>query len=343
MARNTEISWTNATWNPIRGCSPVSPGCKNCYASKVAKRFSFPGGPYEGLVRINVAGDRTDDWNGKINFIEKHLLDPLGWRNPQRVFVNSMSDLFHENVSDAWRDKIFAVMALRPQHTFQVLTKRPERMLAYLGGERAIQQVREAMIGMQVSRIHLARTGEPVSEWSGLPFPNVHLGVSTENQATADARIPLLLQTPAAKRFISAEPLLDELSIKRWIWPMHWHWDSKYRTPEEAKASGAYAELKPQGLVSAHSTFLDWVIVGGESGHEARPMHPQWARNMRDECVVAGVPFFFKQWGEWVSVSEVAGKGKHYTFSDGATVRKVGKKNAGALLDGKMWREFPRG
>src|SRR5579885_1145834 len=133
--KKTSIEWTNATWNPIRGCSRVSEGCRNCYAEKVAFRFSGLGQPYEGLVRINAAGERKPEWNGEVRLVEEHLRDPLKWKKPQRVFVNSMSDLFHENVPDEWIDKIFAVMALCPQHIFQVLTKRPERMRKYLLGK----------------------------------------------------------------------------------------------------------------------------------------------------------------------------------------------------------------
>ncbi|GGA80852.1 hypothetical protein GCM10011507_35100 [Edaphobacter acidisoli] len=131
MGTKTGISWTDATWNPIRGCSRVSEGCRHCYAERAAYRFSGPGQPYEGLVQIGADGKRRPQWNGQVRFVEEHLLDPLKWTRPRRIFVNSMSDLFHENVTDDMRDKIFAVMALCPQHTFQVLTKRPERMLKW--------------------------------------------------------------------------------------------------------------------------------------------------------------------------------------------------------------------
>jgi protein gp37 len=131
VADKTGIEWTDATWNPIRGCAPVSAGCKNCYAADVARRFSGPGGAFEGLVRVNAAGERTNDWNGRVRFIEERLLDPIGWAAARRIFVNSVSDLFHEAVTDQQIDRIFAVMAMCPQHTFQVLTKRPRRMLAY--------------------------------------------------------------------------------------------------------------------------------------------------------------------------------------------------------------------
>ena len=142
MSAKTGIEWTDATWNPVRGCSRVSEGCRNCYAEKVAYRFSGPGQPYEGLVRINAAGERKLEWNGQVQLVEKHLLDPLKWKEPRRIFVNSMSDLFHENIPDEWIDKIFAVMALSPQHTFQVLTKRPERMRKYLSAPETRERIR---------------------------------------------------------------------------------------------------------------------------------------------------------------------------------------------------------
>src|SRR5581483_6960697 len=211
----------DSTWNPIRGCSRVSEGCRNCYAEKVAYRFSGKGQPYEGLVRINPAGERQPQWNGRVRLVEKHLLDPLRWKNPRRIFVNSMSDLFHEGVSDLLLDKIFAIMALCPQHTFQVLTKRPERMLKYFT-ESFNSDEAEAR-GSDFAAWCIGTLGEDAFHkqlelkwWKG--SPNVWLGVSVENQEQADRRIPLLLQTPAAVRFASAEPLLGPIKIRRYVW-----------------------------------------------------------------------------------------------------------------------------
>lgn len=358
---HTSIEWTDATWNPLRGCSRVSEGCRNCYAERVAYRFSGPGKPYEGLA---VLRNGHASWTGKVELVEKHLLDPLKRRpvkspecgvcldmqngidreddvctcsqRPRRIFVNSMSDLFHESAPDEWIDRIFAVMALCPQHVFQVLTKRPHRMLEYFnafGSGRV--DVRASLIGLQASPIHLARTGSPVLEWSGLPMPNVWLGVSVENQATADERIPLLLRTPAAVRFLSCEPLLGAINFRR------------------------VPEFNRIGLDLTNW----WVIAGGESGPGARPMHPDWARSLRDQCANARVPFFFKQWGEWapgsnfqtsgtVAVDEMgrtAADGllgnypKDASSADGwEMMHRAGKKAAGALLDGKEYREFPK-
>jgi protein gp37 len=188
MANTTGIEWTDATWNPIRGCSRVSEGCRNCYAEKVAYRFSGPGQPYEGLVQLDSAISRENarripKWNGKIKFVEEHLLDPLKWKKPRRIFVNSMSDLFHENVTDEMLDRIFAVMALCPQHTFQVLTKRPERMLKYLG--RACGRIADVVMKMRKERNDRSCVGPlphitPGAAW--WPLANVWLGVSVENQ-----------------------------------------------------------------------------------------------------------------------------------------------------------------
>lgn len=332
MGTKTGIEWTDATWNPIRGCTPVSSGCKNCYAAAVAKRFSGPGQPYEGLVRINAAGERTDDWNGQVHFIEKHLLDPLSWRKPKRVFVNSMSDLFHENVSDEQRNRIFAVMALCPHHTFQVLTKRPERMLAYMteacteeGGLRIGRAAAALFHGTSLRDRHLSLAEQAAVsnqfEWKELN--HVWMGVSDEGNQ--HQRIDILRQVPAAVRFISAEPLIFD-----------------------------------PGTVDL--TGIDWVIVGGESGTGARPMEPDWARSLRDQCQAASVPFFFKQWGEWAPYDAYRDGDythKWFMYPDGRRLRydmpnpdgldmrdwtaiaRPGKKAAGALLDGREWKQFP--
>lgn len=420
MSANTNIEWTDATWNPIRGCSRVSEGCRNCYAEKVAYRFSGTAKPYEGLVRINSKGERVPEWNGHVEFVEKHLLDPLKWapvrwkeyvendalnqfsakERPRRIFVNSMSDLFHENVPDEWIDRIFAVMALCPQHVFQVLTKRPERMLAYLsasGVRRAIAL--QANIFMRSNKraansdalahvflwgnLEHAEVGEYANYLAGIadrcwPLPNVWLGVSVENQKAADKRIPLLLQTPAAVRFISAEPLLGPVNLNR-IEVI----DAIDRSdPDEPVADGYCIDAangeafddengelstKPDGEVPMERG-LDWVIVGGESGPGARPMHPDWARSLRDQCQAADVPFFFKQWGAWAPTGPIhtlqlsvcaedgwygqcthAALEAHYGEAHRGqaacppfqAVYRVGKHAAGAMLDGREWREFP--
>lgn len=285
----TKIEWTEQTWNPIVGCSIVSPGCTNCYAMRMAARIeAMKRSHYDGTTK-RVNGNPV--WTGKVALAPDHiLLEPLRRKKPTLWFVNSMGDLFHEDAPDAWIDKVFAVMALTPQHTYQVLTKRAERMREYVANAESGSRdgIWRAQFDVKPAHSH------PAYFW---PLPNVWLGVSAERQKEADERIPLLMQTPAAVRFISAEPLLGPIDVTYLAW---------------AK--------------------LDWVICGGESGHGARPMHPDWPRKMRDQCAAAGIPFFFKQWGEWEP-----GDGD----CAGQQFYKVGKKAAGRTLDGKIHDAMP--
>lgn len=499
MADKSNIEWTDATWNPIVGCSIKSPGCANCYAMPMAKRIEAMGGApqYRGLTKT-VKGKAV--FTGKVARAPDHILtQPLRWKRGRRIFVNSMGDLFHENVPDEWIDKVFAVMALAPQHTMQVLTKRSARMRAYMNDPHTPYRVAKAMDGVlvdldhdpverwaaipgyagyeasthgairsssgplatginplhereqvtlwnggasrtwfvhalvlmahrglppeghearhrngdrndnrlanllwgtrsenqadkvrhgsiggpqkltleQVSSIREARaaggvTQHDIADQYGIsrslvsmiesgsvwPYPiswplkSVWLGVSTERQQEADERIPDLLATPAAVRFISAEPLLGPLDIARYL-----H-DSDCRLFNESVCTCS----------APREVSLDWVILGGESGPGARPMHPDWARSLRDQCAAAGVPFFFKQWGEWVpQVGGVDGwtiddnpeisrfdhrdwDGDRYgdpyrpmwcDDRDDDTVSRVGKKRAGRLLDGVEHNGMP--
>lgn len=244
MSRTTSIEWTETTWNPVRGCSRVSPGCQHCYAERMAHRFSGPGMPYEGLTRSSDTGPR---WTGRLELVPELVSEPLRWSAPRLVFVNSMSDLFHEAVPDAFIEEVFSVMKAATRHTFQVLTKRADRLR------------------------DLARR---------LPWPDhVWMGVSVESAAYS-ARIDRLRETEAAVKFLSIEPLLGPMSA-----------------------------LDLSGM--------DWMIVGGESGPGARPMHANWVRDLRDQCHAASVPFFFKQWGG------------------------TRKKDRGRLLDGRIYDEMP--
>ena len=342
MSDGTKIEWADATWNPVRGCTRVSEGCRNCYAERVAARFSGPGEPYEGLAERGVKGPR---WTGKVRFVESALLQPLRWKRPRRIFVNSMSDLFHESLPDAAIDRIFAVMALAPQHTFMVLTKRPERMRDYV--DTASGRVADAVQLMRTDRRAVGPLPhlDPGARW--WPLANVWLGVSVENQAAADERIPLLLATPAAKRFISAEPLLGEIDLTYAPWPA-----DRPKFPDTHDLSDgrdALRQIEPGG------SRIDWVIVGGESGTGARPMHPDWVRSLRDQCAAARVPFFFKQWGEWVPDTSLRPGIRCGLFPDGARfdrvslrsdgarptiMRRAGKTAAGAKIDGAEHRAF---
>lgn len=273
MGDKTGIEWTEATWNPVTGCSKVSQGCKNCYA----KHQAWP--------RL-AASPQTVYFGRKFEDVQCHperLDQPLRWTRPRRIFVNSMSDLFHEDVPDDFIDRVFAVMAMAERHQFQVLTKRPERMKEYLAGYS--DRVKTMPFTM--------------------PLPNVWLGVSVEDQATADERIPLLLQTPAAVRWVSAEPLLGSIIMFKGI---------------------------------------DWLVVGGESGTNARPMRPAWARDLRDQCNIEGIPFLFKQWGEWAPAEDWASEIIEHHDVLGLTDRgsiRIGKKKAGRELDGRTHDEYP--
>ena len=331
MADHSAIEWTDATWNFLAGCSPVSEGCRNCYAAKDAVRLG--GNPnekvhakYGGTAEMRGAGERRRAvFTGKVTFSEEALLKPLSWRRGRKIFVNSMSDLFHADVADEVIDRAFAVMALAQQHTFQVLTKRPERMAEYFADE-----YRWAYIEGAAQKIHHDRTGEDPSMWLAVhgPLPNVWLGASVENQDAADERIPHLLRVPAAVRFLSLEPLLGpvELSnITGWSTAAMRHWAGR-------------------PILGAHG--IGWGIVGGESGPNARPMHPAWARSLRDQFAAADVPFFFKQWGEWVPAGQVPGSAgtlrplRPHPF-DGLLMYRAGKAPAGRLLDGVEHNAFP--
>lgn len=474
MGRQSNIEWTEHTWNPIRGCTRVSAGCEHCYAERIAARFSGPGMPYEGLAEMTPPGPR---WTGEVRLVEEKLAEPLSWREPAMVFVDSMSDLFHEGLTDEQIAVVFGVMAACPQHTFQVLTKRPERMQSLLsdaGFPARVDLMKHVAVAGRIEEVFAAERFEAIEGWPGYwvttkgrvfsdhkgerremtpmsggqgharvmlyrgeetgrplihhlvlgafdrprvgdeqcchidgnptnnalwnlrwgtqssnwddskrhgtrrrysklteaqveelraasaagvsgaelgrrygisdtqarniatgrqwappheptwPLPGVWLGVSVEDQATADERIPVLLDTPAAVRFVSCEPLLGPINLRL--------------------AFGPHVGL-PHG--KAHRPCcpgsLDWVIAGGESGPGARPMDPAWPRALRDECQAAGVPFFFKSWGAWAPLSEPIDDGRDHPTAklDGATMCRYGKKAAGRELDGRTWDEIP--
>lgn len=291
MGSRTGIAWTDATWNPIRGCSRVSEGCRNCYAEKIAARFSDVGKPFHGFASI---GPRkgAHGWTGKVELVPEKLEEPLHWRKPRRVFVNSMSDLFHEKLSLEDIAAVFGVMAACPRLTFQVLTKRPERMRAWFrwaADSPPITALARCVMEAE-DRLRLWPDFQPAFRvpW---PLPNVWLGVSVEDQKTADERIPLLLEVPAAVRFVSYEPALGEVSFDRggWLRPSYSSCQQGDR-PEIAAIAKAVAAKG--GWVG-----LDWVIVGGESGPKARPFDVAWARSVVEQCREAGVPCFVKQLG----------------------------------------------
>lgn len=288
----TTISWTDETWNPITGCTKVSPGCLNCYAESLTRRFKDRMQPYSDTFAPWTVKAQRESGQPVVTLHPERLDQPLKWKKPRRIFVNSMSDLFHEDVPDEFIDRVFTVMAHRNRHTYQVLTKRPKRMRDYL---------------LQASERVCRRSNWNPNVWVW-PLPNVWLGVSVENQRYADERIPLLLETPAAVRFVSCEPLLEAVDLGHatpcgyycdpWDGGIGGHHDHQFWTPG----------IKPG---------LDWVITGCESGRKRRPMELDWARGLRDQCRAAGVPFFLKQ-----------------MYVDGKRVETP-------ELDGKVWTEYP--
>ena len=268
MSTGTGISWTNATWNPIAGCTPVSPGCLNCYAAVMSHRLEGMGQAkkYGGLTVLH---NKRRIFNGKISFDEAALVVPLSWKKPRRVFVNSMSDLFHPDVPFEFVDRVFAVMALCPQHTFQVLTKRPERMAEYL------QYSKEGRTTLsfrwKLSDDYESADPGPEDAIGPFPLPNVWLGTSCEDQQRADERIPHLLRCPAAVRFLSCEPLLGPICLS-----------VKYNTGAAIHNMNCLVGYGGWGDFNRDKYKVHWVIVGGESGHGSRPCDIQWIKSIVD-------------------------------------------------------------
>jgi len=294
----SNIEWCDTTWNPVRGCSRVSSGCENCYAERQALRTAGPGGAYENLVR-KVNGHPV--WTGEVRCLPELLDRPLRWRKPRRVFVNSMSDLFHERVPFEFVAAVFAVMSVTTRHTYQILTKRPERMREFFRWALAwYDDVERAWVPPAGPRPYPDRITEHWPDhlpWSpagdggsgydncgpAFPFENVWLGVSVEDQATADERIPILLDTPAAVRWVSAEPLLERVTFatlinKRCVSPPH-PFPASCREPDH--------DIRG----------IDWLVAGGESGPGARPCDVAWIRSIVEQCLAAQVSCFVKQLG----------------------------------------------
>lgn len=370
MADHTHIEWTDATWNPVTGCSVVSPGCTNCYAMKLAGTRLRHHPSRQGLTTPTKAGPV---WNGQVRVNAEWLDQPLHWARPRRIFVCAHGDLFHEDVPDAWIDQVFAVMALAPQHAFQVLTKRAGRMREYL-----TKHTTPGLIG-QCALDFRPDLGRRVASW---PLPNVWLGVSAEDQPRADERLGELILTPAAVRFVSLEPMVGPVDLRDLPAPKVAPGDEAEDWRFDALESGEYywfdcGDGFTEGGDGPDRPALDWVILGGESGPGARPMHPDWARRVRDDCAAAGVPFFFKQWGAFAEfeageVNRVVEVGSDeaetilefmgasrcaWVHSDGRVWRRaddlpeetparlmvnVGKKAAGRLLDGVQHDGMPR-
>lgn len=280
---DTAIEWTEKVWNPTTGCDRVSPGCDHCYAMTMAKRLKGM-----GSAKYQTDGDpRTSGPGFGVATHEDALTLPRRWKKPRRIFVNSMSDLFHKDVPDEFIARVFVTMARCPQHTFQILTKRPARMRSLLSSPEFVELVVSggmlAPNSMRVTNKQLAERWISNGRW---PLRNVWLGTSVESQQWANIRIPALLGTPAAVRWLSCEPLLGPVNL---------------------------GVAVPVGAFDTREPMVRWVVVGGESGRGARPMHPDWARSLRDQCAFAEIPFLFKQTGS-VLARELGLAGKGHEF-----------------------------
>jgi len=319
MSGRTKIEWADAVWNPVTGCTKVSEACCNCYAERQAKRFAGRAGyPAKHPFAVTLRPDR--------------LNEPLRWRKPRRIFVCSMGDLFHPDVPEEFVDQVWGAMILAPWHQFLVLTKRPERAESYL-----TRQFKRGSVSGRLCAFYFGTLGrssvwpltaERAAAAARWPVPNVWLGTSVEDQATADERIPHLLRCPAVLRFVSYEPALG---------------------PVDFGDNLVYI----CGPTCTEAGFgINWVIAAGESGPKARPAHPDWFRSVRGQCQAAGVPFFFKQWGEWVVPNATVREmdfvpkfktGREQLFEDGPIAMRVGKKAAGRRLDGVEHNAYPGG
>ena len=370
----TGIEWTDETWNPARAraldgsgrigwhCEHASPGCINCYAETQnrAGRSGFTGTklPYK-------PGHRKDV---EIYIDEKVLLRPLSWKRPRKVFVCSMTDLFGEFHTVDQIVRVFAVMALCQRHTFQVLTKRSDRAWQLLSlqpdechrpeagkrlsfGGRVWEEAYRiaAAIGKEGLFTQALRDGKLQPDSIVWPLPNVWLGVSVEDQQRADERIPVLLDTPAAIRWLSMEPLIEPVDLSEWFFCP----TARDESPIMDPTTGVYeccAKCDYTGIAGfSGPPLLDWIVLGGESGPRARPMNPKWARTIRDQCAAAGVPFLFKQWGEWWPLEQAADEWgltvqearELFTTRTTETHAVIGKKKAGRLLDGVEHNGYP--
>lgn len=310
MGKQTQISWADATWPVTVGCDKVSAGCSNCYAMKDARRMGSNPNPkvsavYNGLVEVQTNG--LLNWTGMVRELPERLDWPSKWPEHRDIFVCSQSDLFHEDISDEFIGRAFSAMWNYSWHTFYVLTKRPERLV------KLLQET----------------PPDGLQDFNSTNFPHVMIGISAENQKAAEERMPYLLQMPLdpTQRFVSAEPLIGSLDVSQW----------------------------------RHG--FGWLIGGGESGLHAKPMHPAWPRLLRDQCDEAEILFHFKQWGEWSpfppspdpEVKKLDGGGTLYqmkpliaktklpltTTIDGMTMYRVGRRQAGHVLDGVYWNARP--
>jgi protein gp37 len=291
MSTDHRIAWADAVWDPVRGCSRKSAACVNCYAETETAMNSGAGGWGEGFASITPDGLK---WTGKVAIHEDKLPMPLGLATPSRIFVNAYADVFHEEMTDAMIDRVFAVMAAAQQHRYVILTKRQKKMQTYMADPATPGRVAAAVAALPGD----AGSDAKAASW---PPANVWLGVTAENQKEAERRVPALLQTPAAVRFVAAEPLL------------------------------AAVEFKPEWLphAGAAGPVIDWVMGGGESGPNARPIALDWVRALRDQCARTGTPFYWNDWGA--------------AMPDGQTPKDGTQAAANRYIDGALHEAFPAG
>lgn len=322
----SKIEWTEETWNPFVGCSKVSEGCKNCYAEKMAYRLTNMALKKESFDScdgyLHVINIDKKCWNGKTFFQHSQLSKPFKRKKPTKYFVCSMSDLFHEDNDFVDILKVWYVMCQNPHHIFQVLTKRPDRVIEFY-----------RYIGKKCKDDGLDSVPSDSNDYIDyVETPNhVWIGVTVENQEMADKRIPILLDIPAKTRFLSCEPLLDNINF-----PLYDGWVPTYNNPDN---SGGDKEAWPMIY------DLSWVVIGGESGSNARPMHPNWAKNIIAQCEAANVPVFFKQWGEYAPSDNlplsIVLKLKNHIFNDKTIVYRIGKKKSGNIINGTKYEQYP--
>lgn len=360
MSTNSKIEWTEATWNPILGCTKVSPGCDHCYAITQATIRS--GSPHpkvaEAFAGLTTRTEDGPDWTGRVNLLPDRLMQPVKWRKPRRIFVNSLADLFHDDVPAEYIAQVFAVMAWAGWHTFQLLTKRHGRLRSLLNDPAFVELVRRAYRA-------LYGAGAPARdiEW---PLPNVWVGVSAEDQHWAAIRVHALLATPAAVHWVSAEPLLGPIDLRN------------LEVRKGVLLDALCGDVKTAGgeIYAACPGSVSWVVAGGESGPGARPMHPDWPRSLLAQCRASRASFLFKQWGAWGPLSPVDDQGRftwqgaHAVANDGmvydpadlawpdgprrgeairaghdrahlTNMYRLGKKATGRELDGRTWDQFP--
>ena len=350
MSDNTAIEWSDASWNPVLGCDRVSPGCDRCYAIVQARIRAGNPNPKVAAAfgGLTMQAEGRTDWTGRVNLLPERLEQPLRWRKHRKIFVNSLADMFHDDVPEEFIARVFAVMAVARWHTFQMLTKRHGRMKALLTSDsfRAAYEAAWDQRASDLSRFGNQKTrdymdGQPSAPW---PIPNLCLGVSAEDQHWAAIRVHALLSCAQAAGvlWVSAEPLLGAIDLR----------NLQVRGNVFIDALCGDVKTAAGEIYAACPGSVSWVVAGGESGPGSRPMLPDWARSLRDQCQDARVPFLFKQWGAWSPTGWV-GIGGHDpnrgfvgkpVNEHGAReeIARTSKKAAGRVLDGRTWDEFPR-